>query len=1124
MKSKRFLAIAILTFVALVSVFALVACEEDVPHECESVCPICGKCLNPTCQEDACLDKCPGHELPDYNMSNVAFVGKTVTYNGTAQTLEVVGTLPSGVTVTYEYYNGETKLESAPVNAGSYKVIAKFSGDDEHKAIPDREATLTIEKATYDMSGVSFNNDNLLYTGEPLTLTLTGAVPQGVTVTYTHYSGEEPSEATKLEGAPVAIGTYTVVASFTVDSNHNDIADLKATLVIEKSNLDEFGIALRGATVTYDGQVHSLAISGTLPEGVTVAYEYYLGETKLEGAPKNAGTYTVWAKFTSTNAGVTVADKEATLIIQKATYDISEITFEGDTVTYNGQAHTLAISGQLPEGVTVSYEYYFGMSKLSAAPVDAGSYWVSAVFAGDAANYNAIQSKTATLTIEKATIDMSGITFEGATVQRDGSPKSLAISGTLPTGITGVSYEYKLGDTVQPNAPTAAGRYTVTAKFAVDGNYNAVEPMTAILIIADFALIDDSVVYDGQPHTLAITGNLPEGVHVEYEYYLGQTKLTSDPVDAGVYTVVAKFSGGSLEDQTATLTINKADIKVILGANRYVNDLNETKVLDQAVEFVQGEQGVFTHVYTGVDYTIDLVGVITNFGGTLTADNFVLYYRSNSDGTGAASPLIPDVDRTVYVQVMLDKNAPNYDEITKNYNATCITSLTVTKRIVHITNATELQNMINDLDNKPKLQLSSKYVLDNDIDLQNAVWRTIGASLDAASFIGEFDGQGHVIKNFLINKDSVTAADITHTAGTAFGFWGYITDAYIHDVKFENIKVNIDVDELKAKAPGYVFTSSAANPIVFGIVAGRTRNSFWNMGTIFENITVTNLDAQILSYGGFYGTFVGEEYAGVGTALLPGDPNYRPGTTEAANIRNNLDATNVKIFAAKRQMDKFGRLSIGGIVGELMYSGHIYENCDLTNVHLINGMSQTHSLTFVDDRWGHTEQKGFHVGNVGGFIGLDYSTWIVSQFNNCTLTNYRLENWINNPGYGGTGVYYGGSMRGNGQNVNATGTGVDINDCTATNPDDGFYGLFRYLYQDDGDNCVQQNGHWAQYVFDAETAMWRQYKLSVADFDSSSSTWFDVTQYTWNIQNVAYDDDEWEKYVYNPETGAWNKQ
>lgn len=55
--------------------------HDSDPHQCESICPEpdCGKCLNPNCQEEACLEKCPGnHGSQGYNISE-HYVGK---YNG----------------------------------------------------------------------------------------------------------------------------------------------------------------------------------------------------------------------------------------------------------------------------------------------------------------------------------------------------------------------------------------------------------------------------------------------------------------------------------------------------------------------------------------------------------------------------------------------------------------------------------------------------------------------------------------------------------------------------------------------------------------------------------------------------------------------------------------------------------------------------------------------------------------------------------------------------------------------------------------------------------------------------------------------------------------------------------
>ena len=127
-------------------------------------------------------------------------------------------------------------------------------------------------------------------------------------------------------------------------------------------------------------------------DGVEFTYVYKTaGGEFISGLPTNAGEYTVSGyglngekQFFSVEFDITVA---------KADYDMSGITFADDSVPYNGEEQSLAISGDLPEGVTGTYD---GNGK-----VNAGEYTVTASFAGDYDNYNAIADKTATLTIEK---------------------------------------------------------------------------------------------------------------------------------------------------------------------------------------------------------------------------------------------------------------------------------------------------------------------------------------------------------------------------------------------------------------------------------------------------------------------------------------------------------------------------------------------------------------------------------------------------------------------------------------------------------------------------------------------------------------------------------------------------
>ncbi len=250
--------------------------------------------------------------------------------------------------------------------------------------------------------------------------------------------------------------------------------------------------------IVYDGFPVAEGVDFTVEgaDGVTLPYSYKAegGDEFTAGLPTNAGKYAVSAcalngekQFISIVFDITIA---------KATYDMSDITFADGNFTYDREAHSIAISGTLPGGVSVSYDVGY--------KVNAGKYTVTATFTGDSANYNAIPNMTAKLTIAKAYYDMSGVTFEDGSFTYDGQAHSLVISGTLPTGVS-VTYA--------GNDKTNAGEYTVTATFVGDyDNYIAIPDITATLTIAKAAPAytaptDLTVVAEGTLADIA----LPEG-------------------------------------------------------------------------------------------------------------------------------------------------------------------------------------------------------------------------------------------------------------------------------------------------------------------------------------------------------------------------------------------------------------------------------------------------------------------------------------------------------------------------------------------------------------------------------------------------------------------------------------
>ena len=85
------------------------------------------------------------------------------------------------------------------------------------------------------------------------------------------------------------------------------------------------------------------------------------------------------------------ATRDVSWAIGKADYDMSGVSFTNATLIADGTPKSIFINGELPVGVTVSYE--------GNDQVQTGEYAVVAHFIGDSANYNPIEDMTATMTL-----------------------------------------------------------------------------------------------------------------------------------------------------------------------------------------------------------------------------------------------------------------------------------------------------------------------------------------------------------------------------------------------------------------------------------------------------------------------------------------------------------------------------------------------------------------------------------------------------------------------------------------------------------------------------------------------------------------------------------------------------
>ena len=246
--------------------------------------------------------------------------------------------------------------------------------------------------------------------------------------------------------------------------------------------------------------------------------------------------------------------------------------------TYNATAFvaTATVNGQSNlEGVTPTLDYQQSINGAwkdlgATAPINAGSYDVTANFAGSA-DYTAVSSSTVGFTIIQApltiTATFSTKTYDGTTTVTDGAkPTVTGLVGTdTITGLTESFTSSNAGfDPIQVNPDfvindgNGGNNYAVTIVNKVPvilvGYINSA-PLTV-------TVTSPTIVYGNTP-TFVVTGSLPSGV-TETTTIVNPIYSTSGHLDAGTYNLKTVLTG-PLDNYTPNivdgwLTVNDAHV------------------------------------------------------------------------------------------------------------------------------------------------------------------------------------------------------------------------------------------------------------------------------------------------------------------------------------------------------------------------------------------------------------------------------------------------------------------------------------------------------------------------------------------------------------------------------------
>ncbi len=448
---------------------------------------------------------------------------------------------------------------------------------------------VTFQDSTPPIVTVTDNSGTYNGAGFVGTATVAGlASLESVAPTLTYYSGTSVTSGNLLTSVPSTVGTYTVLASFAGTSDGDYLPNISnpttfsitaATPIVAVTDNSgpPNGSAFTGSD-TVAGVGSQSAPSSSL-EGMAPTLSYYSGSSVtspnlLASAPSTKGTYTVLAVFsgstdyTSASASTTFtifsisqATPTVTVTDTSGSYNVSAFT-ASDTVA--GVGSQSAPSSSL-EGVTPTLSYYSGTSVtstnlLTSAPSTAGTYTVLASFAGSADYTSASVSTTFSITKAVAAVAVSdpggftgSTTVVTETVAGIGSQSTPATSlETIPlitTYYTGSS----VTGTGTTTAPSTTGTYTVVASFAGSTDYTSASASTTFTIASGIlsdpsvTVSDPSGTYNTSPFVATAGG--ASGVTPTVTYYsgagVGGTVLTSPPIAAGTYTVLASFAGNA---------------------------------------------------------------------------------------------------------------------------------------------------------------------------------------------------------------------------------------------------------------------------------------------------------------------------------------------------------------------------------------------------------------------------------------------------------------------------------------------------------------------------------------------------------------------------------------------------
>ena len=489
----------------------------------------------------ALVAACDNGETPDTSkktITGVTFSDLTVTYDGNEHEITVSGTIPEGVKVDYS--------NNKRTETGTQTATATLSGEEYNTLTLTAKLTVNGQ----DITGVTFSGDTFVYDGTEREITISGTLPQGVSV---EYSNNKATDA----------GEYDAVA--TLSGRGYNTLTLEAKLIINKATISTANLSFTDDSCEYDAKQHSIVIVGNPPAGVTVTYYYDGVEANSIAYP---GEHTVEAVLSSKNhepvtlvAKLTITSKEE--MLYSAFFDNNvyfQNSLDGNRLyRATGTGNPAKVSNDVATYFTTNGTnlYYYSDSLFTQTIKELSSDKISSVYSPGRATYLASDNNGNIYYAKANLIDTKG---ENGIYKVNVTPNgSNEVEGEEPTAIRLTTDKanyiaYYNGYIYYCNTSDGSKLYRISVT-ANNGKGTALTSnKVSDIVVADgdvyytlHTLIDASIQKYSIAYGTTTTLCIDNGAYLtkvgNYVYYVNKDLLTSNMFGKGIYRV--SISGGN---------------------------------------------------------------------------------------------------------------------------------------------------------------------------------------------------------------------------------------------------------------------------------------------------------------------------------------------------------------------------------------------------------------------------------------------------------------------------------------------------------------------------------------------------------------------------------------------------